>query len=108
MVNLVIQDKTDAEMLPMYTDPSEMMLAHEVDRRFHCIDPKGTSLLESVPNGIEEQSKRRVLAAKVIVDAVALARVRLIPLGESPITGRAAPQGRGPRHLSAWSSPYSF
>ena len=54
VLDLVIQDETDAEVPTPYADPSEMVLAHEVDSRFDRIDSQRAAPLKCAPKSIEE------------------------------------------------------
>jgi len=84
LVDFPIKNKTNAQIAAPDGNSAEMVLADEIDRRLDRVHSQRSALLQRATKLIEEQPELRVLAAKVVVDAVHPAGVGLVLLGKLP------------------------
>ncbi|MBI4470698.1 MAG: hypothetical protein HY650_15395 [Acidobacteria bacterium] len=54
ITDLMVQDETDAEVLPTHCDSDEVVVADQVDCRLDGIHPERTASLKCASKGIEE------------------------------------------------------
>jgi len=91
VLDFPLKNKADAQVAAPDCDSAEMVFADEIDGRLHRIHSQRADLLQRATELIEEQPELRLLAAKVIVNAMHPAGVGLVLLGKP-----AAADGAGP------------